>query len=88
MMANIDELNKSISAYGKYVNDKQKHDNMIYNLTQKRVCAKLFCCSFHLVVFDLRAFIGGRLTGSFSTYLCLSICLRKISVLVYLVYHT
>ncbi|KAK6017284.1 hypothetical protein OSTOST_17196, partial [Ostertagia ostertagi] len=36
MMANIDELNKSISAYGKYVNDKQKHDNMIYNLTQKR----------------------------------------------------
>ncbi|KIH64649.1 Mov34/MPN/PAD-1 family protein [Ancylostoma duodenale] len=36
MMANIDELNKSISAYGKYVNDKQRHDNMIYNLTQKR----------------------------------------------------
>ncbi|VDM53525.1 unnamed protein product [Angiostrongylus costaricensis] len=36
MMANIDELNKSISAYGKYVNDRQRHDNIIYNLTQKR----------------------------------------------------
>uniref|UniRef100_A0A1I7WFY2 t-SNARE coiled-coil homology domain-containing protein n=1 Tax=Heterorhabditis bacteriophora TaxID=37862 RepID=A0A1I7WFY2_HETBA len=40
MMANIDELNKSISAYGKYVSDKQRHDNTIFNLTQKRTVTK------------------------------------------------
>ena len=37
MMANVDELNKAIAAYAKYVSDKQRHDNTVFNLTQKRV---------------------------------------------------
>ena len=37
MMANIDELNKGIQAYGKYTLEKQRHDTNIFNLTQKRV---------------------------------------------------
>ncbi|CAI4222502.1 unnamed protein product [Auanema sp. JU1783] len=36
MMANIDELNKSISSYAKYVNEKQRHDLNVFNTTQKR----------------------------------------------------
>ncbi|CAJ0958083.1 unnamed protein product, partial [Mesorhabditis belari] len=36
MMPNIDELNKSISAYTKYVAEKQRHDANVYNMTQKR----------------------------------------------------
>lgn len=36
MMANIDELNKSISAYSKYTQEKQRHDANIFSLTQKR----------------------------------------------------
>ncbi|CAJ0944140.1 unnamed protein product, partial [Mesorhabditis belari] len=36
MMTNIDELNKSISAYTKFVAEKQRHDANVYNMTQKR----------------------------------------------------
>lgn len=37
MMANVDELNKSIQSMTKYTMDKQRHDNMVFSLTQKRV---------------------------------------------------
>lgn len=37
MMANVDELNKSIQSLTKYTIDKQRHDNMVFSLTQKRV---------------------------------------------------
>lgn len=36
MMANVDELNKSIQSLTKYTIDKQRHDNMVFSLTQKR----------------------------------------------------
>ncbi|CAI5438580.1 unnamed protein product [Caenorhabditis angaria] len=37
MMTNVDELNKSIQSLAKYMNDKQRHDNMVFNITQKRI---------------------------------------------------
>ncbi|VDK47359.1 unnamed protein product [Anisakis simplex] len=36
LMVNIDDLNKTIMAYNKYVADKQRHDMNVYNATQKR----------------------------------------------------
>lgn len=36
MMANVDELNKSIACISKYMSDKQRHDNTVFNMTQKR----------------------------------------------------
>ncbi|CAD6186385.1 unnamed protein product [Caenorhabditis auriculariae] len=35
LMGNVDELNKSISAFTKYTGDKQRHENVVFNLTQK-----------------------------------------------------
>lgn len=37
LMLNIDDLNKTIIAYNKYVADKQRHDVTVYNAIQKRV---------------------------------------------------
>uniref|UniRef100_A0A915AAJ8 Eukaryotic translation initiation factor 3 subunit H n=1 Tax=Parascaris univalens TaxID=6257 RepID=A0A915AAJ8_PARUN len=36
LMLNIDDLNKTIMAYNKYVADKQRHDVTVYNAIQKR----------------------------------------------------
>uniref|UniRef100_A0A9J2PAG2 Eukaryotic translation initiation factor 3 subunit H n=1 Tax=Ascaris lumbricoides TaxID=6252 RepID=A0A9J2PAG2_ASCLU len=36
LMLNIDDLNKTIIAYNKYVADKQRHDVTVYNAIQKR----------------------------------------------------
>ncbi|MFH4982812.1 hypothetical protein AB6A40_009521 [Gnathostoma spinigerum] len=36
MMMNIDDLNKSIVTYSKYIIDKQRHDLNVFNATQKR----------------------------------------------------
>jgi len=35
-MNQVDELNRSISSYNKYLADKQRHDSLVQNLTQKR----------------------------------------------------
>lgn len=39
MMYDIDELNKSVGAYNKYVMEKQKYDTVYNSLVQKRVSA-------------------------------------------------
>ena len=36
-MVNMDDLNKCVILYNKYLADKQRHDLNIYSLTQKRV---------------------------------------------------
>lgn len=46
MLANLEELNKNVSAYSKYMIDKQRHDNIVQNLMQKRVGFNLFDISF------------------------------------------
>lgn len=36
LMSNVDDLNKTVMAYTKYVADKQRHDLTVYNAMQKR----------------------------------------------------
>ncbi|CAB3407482.1 unnamed protein product [Caenorhabditis bovis] len=36
MMTNVDELNKSIQSLTKYTMDKQRHENIVFSMTQKR----------------------------------------------------
>jgi translation initiation factor 3 subunit H len=37
MMNHVDDLNRSINSYNKYVSERQRHDALIFNLLQKRV---------------------------------------------------
>ena len=37
LLGNVDELNKSVQAYSKYVNEKQRYDALLNSLIQKRV---------------------------------------------------
>lgn len=45
LITNIDELNKSLGAYNKYVVEKQKFDTMYNALMQKRVSLKGQCAN-------------------------------------------
>lgn len=65
MMANIDELNKSIGSYSKYVGEKQRHDNNIFNMNQKRVRIFTFMTVVVLdvVYIDLTFFVIVLATG-------------------------
>lgn len=37
LMGNVDDLNRTVMAYTKYIADKQRHDLTVYNAMQKRV---------------------------------------------------
>lgn len=43
-MGDVDDLNRTVMAYTKYVADKQRHDLTVYNAMQKRVSGIIFVC--------------------------------------------
>lgn len=49
LLLDVEELNKSISAYNKYTVEKQRYDAILNNLIQVRVLFCFFCSVGHLV---------------------------------------
>lgn len=54
MMINVDDLNKTIMAFNKYIADRQRHDLNVSNAIQKRVYLKQFFCGTFLENFYFR----------------------------------
>lgn len=60
LMSDVDDLNRTVMAYTKYVADKQRHDLTVYNAMQKRVssyyfiftCDLINCLSIQLLYHD------------------------------------
>lgn len=44
LMGDVDDLNRTVMAYTKYMADKQRYDLTVYNAMQKRVTGVLFLC--------------------------------------------